>query len=1096
MMRRREDWGRAAVRRGLPTYRPRLIAGLTIAAMSVAPLFGGGEAKADQTFTVTTDAASGAGSLAAAIAQSNSTGGNNTIVFNLSAGNATIDASALPVITSNIVVNGANIGGGGQITVNGNGNRPFFLGDGGTTTPAAPFAVTLENLAITGSTAQGGAGGGAALEAGGAGAGLGGAVFVSANASLTIGNVSLTSNRAVGGQGGASNGFSGESGGGGLGGNGGTGASGNAGGGGFGVGANGANYNSGSANGSAGSLPGAGSGGSGSGAVAGTGGANAGGGGSGGTAGGGGGVNGQNGVFGQGGNGGFGGGGGAGGPGGTGGYGGGGLGGAIFVQAGGTVTLTGALTIDGTNTAAGGAGGAGYLGGTGLNGKGFGSAIFYQGTQGTTSTLSFGAGAQSISAVMADYVGSGGTNPNGGANANDQGGSLAIAKSGTGTLTLGGANTYSGGTSVNAGTLQLSGAGTLGAATATTKIAGGTLDLGGTTQTQAAVNLAGGTLQNGTINAAISSTGGTINGIGGAASVTASAGTTIVAGTNAYTGATTVNGGTLQVDGAITGTSGVAVNSGATLTGTGTIDPLVVAINNGATFAPGNGTPGTSTAIIGNLAFQSGALYVVQINPAASSFATITGSATLSGATINAMFAAGSYVSKQYTILSATGGVVGAFGALVNTNLPSGFKSTLSYDAGDAYLNLALALPTPSFGGGLSTNQQNVGNALVNFFNNSGSIPLAFGALTPAGLTQLSGELATGAQQTTFDAMNLFMGVLTDPFVGGRGDNATSSGNATGYADADALGYAGKRKPDDALAAIYRKAPPPTVPFQQQWSVWAAGYGGSQTTDGNTALGSNSATSRVFGTAVGADYRFSPFTVAGFALAGGGTNFSVANSGSGRSDLFQAGGFIRHTMGNAYLGGALAYGWQDITTDRNVIVAGSDQLHANFDANAFSGRVEGGYRYVTPFMGDIGLTPYAAAQVTAFVLPTYAETALAGASTFALDYNSKSVTDTRSELGLRTDKSYAMEAGILTLRSRTAWAYDFNPDRSIAATFQALPGASFVVNGAAQARDGLLSSSSLEFKWMNGWSAAATFEGEFSDVTRSYAGKGVVRYAW
>jgi hypothetical protein len=31
---------------------------------------------------------------------------------------------------------------------------------------------------------------------------------------------------------------------------------------------------------------------------------------------------------------------------------------------------------------------------------------------------------------------------------------------------------------------------------------------------------------------------------------------------------------------------------------------------------------------------------------------------------------------------------------------------------------------------------------------------------------------------------------------------------------------------------------------------------------------------------------------------------------------------------------------------------------------------------------------------------------------------------------------------------------------------------------------------------MNGWSAAATFEGEFSDVTRSYAGKGVVRYTW
>jgi hypothetical protein len=30
----------------------------------------------------------------------------------------------------------------------------------------------------------------------------------------------------------------------------------------------------------------------------------------------------------------------------------------------------------------------------------------------------------------------------------------------------------------------------------------------------------------------------------------------------------------------------------------------------------------------------------------------------------------------------------------------------------------------------------------------------------------------------------------------------------------------------------------------------------------------------------------------------------------------------------------------------------------------------------------------------------------------------------------------------------------------------------------------------------SGWSAAATFEGEFSNVTSSYAGKGVVRYQW
>jgi hypothetical protein len=37
---------------------------------------------------------------------------------------------------------------------------------------------------------------------------------------------------------------------------------------------------------------------------------------------------------------------------------------------------------------------------------------------------------------------------------------------------------------------------------------------------------------------------------------------------------------------------------------------------------------------------------------------------------------------------------------------------------------------------------------------------------------------------------------------------------------------------------------------------------------------------------------------------------------------------------------------------------------------------------------------------------------------------------------------------------------------------------------------------SAEMKWINGWSVGGTFEGEFSNVTRSYAGKGVVRYAW
>ncbi|MES5486749.1 autotransporter domain-containing protein [Bradyrhizobium sp. INPA03-11B] len=572
---------------------------------------------------------------------------------------------------------------------------------------------------------------------------------------------------------------------------------------------------------------------------------------------------------------------------------------------------------------------------------------------------------------------------------------------------------------------------------------------------------------------------------------------------NSYAGPTTINGGTLEVDGATARSPRLTVNSGGTLSGIGAIHPVITTIASGGTLAPGNAASPTGTLYVGeDLAFQSGALYLVQVMPSAAASTHVRGTATLGGATVNAAFANGSYISKQYTILTA-GSVSGTFGALTNTNLPANFSDTLSYDAGHAYLNLTLNFapppppppqgPTaPNFGSGLNLNQQPVANALVNSFNTTGGIPMVYGTLTPAGLTQASGELATGSQQTTFDATNLFLGLLTDPLMNRNGGIAVAPGTS-GYAEeGDTTAYAATRKTN--AFAMFTKAPP--VPFVPRWSVWAAGYGGSQSTNGNAIVGSNDTTSSVYGTAVGADYLFSPNTIAGFALAGGGTSFSVVNSGSGRSDLFQAGAYIRHTEGAAYISAALAYGWQDITTNRTVTVAGIDQLRAEFSANSYSGRLEGGYRFVAPWIGGIGITPYAAGQFTTFDLPGHAEQAVVGSSAFALAYAAKSVTDVRSELGLRTDKSFATSDGVLTLRTRFAWAHDYDPDRSTAATFQALPGASFVVNGAAQASDSALTTAAVEMKWRNGWSAAATFEGEFSNVTSSYAGKGGVRYTW
>jgi hypothetical protein len=170
--------------------------------------------------------------------------------------------------------------------------------------------------------------------------------------------------------------------------------------------------------------------------------------------------------------------------------------------------------------------------------------------------------------------------------------------------------------------------------------------------------------------------------------------TATVNGTFNDTSATVNSGGILVVNGTL---SDPTVNSGGVLSGTGTVG--ATQINAGGTFAPGNGTPGTSMTINGSLAFASGALYVVNLNPTTSSFANVTGTASLAG-TVNPNFASGSYLAKQYTILTAASGLGGTtFAGLTNTNLPAGFTDSLSYSGNSVFLNLTAALGALSTSG-------------------------------------------------------------------------------------------------------------------------------------------------------------------------------------------------------------------------------------------------------------------------------------------------------------------------------------------------------------------------------------------------------------
>ena len=77
--------------------------------------------------------------------------------------------------------------------------------------------------------------------------------------------------------------------------------------------------------------------------------------------------------------------------------------------------------------------------------------------------------------------------------------------------------------------------------------------------------------------------------------------------------------------------------------------------------------------VAGNLAFQSGALYIVQVNPATASNTNVSGTASLAG-TVRAVFAPGTYMERSYPILTANGGLIGTFGGLTTSGLRPVFR--------------------------------------------------------------------------------------------------------------------------------------------------------------------------------------------------------------------------------------------------------------------------------------------------------------------------------------------------------------------------------------------------------------------------------------
>ena len=422
----------------------------------------------------------------------------------------------------------------------------------------------------------------------------------------------------------------------------------------------------------------------------------------------------------------------------------------------GTVTLSGNNTYTGTTTLGAGTLQVGHASALGASGN-----ITFSG--GTMQFASDGSGADygariknSASAIILDTNGQSVTF----ANPIDSSNAAGLTKNGTGTLTLSGANSYTGGTTINAGTVTLSGAsGALGSGTVAVG-SSAALELGNSGTPTVSNNISG---------------SGTIRQTG--------AGTTTLAGTNTNTGAVEATAGTLLFSGA-----------GALSASTSSLNA-----SNSATLSFADGTTLNST-IAGNINLSGSSFLKFDINGASSDFLSTTGTALLTGSgkiQLNLLNAPTS--GTTWNLLYAVGGLTSNWTLDTNSFSAGAFTWSLSTNVTNTLQLVATASQTNTYWTGSTSGDW---SALANWAGGAngtgnGTVPTTgfnvfFDSATPSGnlTTTLGGQdytlstLAISKPEVAINGsntLNVTTSALTAISISATG-NTTINANLAGAA--------------------------------------------------------------------------------------------------------------------------------------------------------------------------------------------------------------------------------------------------------------------------------------------------------------------------
>ncbi len=604
--------------------------------------------------------------------------------------------------------------------------------------------------------------------------------------------------------------------------------------------------------------------------------------------------------------------------------------------------------------------------------------------------------------------------------ADDISGTGALVKTGLGTLTLAGTNSYSGGTSVNAGGLQgtstsLQGdivlasaqlffdqdfagtfAGRISGSGSLTKSGTGALTLTGNSDFGGSVIIEQGELIAALANLPATASlaieeqaslrlvqdadatfGQTINGTGrlikegsGALTLTATA-----VGEFDFTGTTDLRAGALFLNGnALGGIINAA--AGTRLGGSGSIG--MVNLASGATIAPGNsiGTLGVTGAN-----FAAGSRYIVELNDGGTQagvnndLITSSGNVTIVGGTVFVRPANGTdngstyTAGSTYTIITATGsgGVTGTFDAVEDAYAFLDF--TLGYDATNVVLTSHLAA-TSFCATGMTGNQCAAGE---------GAFSLAGGSLFDA-LLQLS--VAEAPQALDQLSGEIHASVSTAFIEDSRFPREAALGRLAN-ADADA-------------------------------GAWAKGFGswGQRDADGNAAQIERDIVGVMLGTdaALGESARvgvFGGYSRSTFDLAG--------RNSAGSADTYHLGAYAGGRFGGFGVSVGAAFAWHDVSASRAIAFTGfNDSAQGQYDGRTSQVFGEVGYR-----LGDESTyaEPFAAIAVVDFSGDAFAENG--GAAALVVDEREEGSTFTT--LGLRGHAQLGKDDDGPRLRGSLGW---------------------------------------------------------------------------